>query len=239
MIEFTPEGWLGTIQKYAEEAVKFVAAKGEPCWFDFNGARIEVSATDAVGDILAQYDRHCAEASRIYNSPENVEKRRQEAAREEEKRVAAFAVYIEALKKAEETGLREIECLWPNTRKELDAVLDVLESRGHDYGTCVYAVSIAAYSAECYMHSKLGTTGFQAGCVDFDVLRRSRGIKGPFILLKLEDHLYPQYDLHAKLDEMIDTNIEWLQQEAKRKLVQIGDKGHPEVLARLKKLAKD
>lgn len=69
-------------------------------------------------------------------------------------------------------------------------VMDYIESlvtQDHDYGTCVYAMSMAAVAAYNYVARKLGVTGFQASCADLDIVRRNRRIDGPFMLVNGEN----------------------------------------------------
>ena len=115
---------------------------------------------------------------------------------------------------------------------ELANYIEALQGQKHDYGTCVYAMSMAAVAAYNYIASALGVTGFQASCADMDILRRTRGMEGPFILLKGEDLLYPQYDLNAKLNEFIKEIQPWLAEEAEKKLAAGNAKhAHPDVIA--------
>lgn len=124
--------------------------------------------------------------------------------------------------------------------EELKDYIDGLVKQQHDYGTCVYAMSMAATAAFNYVASQLGVTGFQASCADLDVLRRTRHIEGPFIFMQLRDLLYPQYNLHEKLNEFIASGQDWLKEEAAKQLakhVQEGDLAHPNVVAHWRKLA--
>ena len=106
----------------------------------------------------------------------------------------------------------------PSLVEELNEYIRSLVEREHDYGTCVYAMSLAATAAFNHVASKLGVTGFQASCADLDVLRRTRGMDGPFIILKAEDMLYPQYDLPGELQEAIARWQGWLSEQAALKI---------------------
>lgn len=131
--------------------------------------------------------------------------------------------------------MRDTKVITPKTIKELTNYIDNLENQDHDYGTCVYAMSMSATAAFNYIAHKLGVTGFQASCADLDILRRIRGIKGSFILFKAEDLLYPQYDLNSKFIEWQNEQKEWLKGEAKKLLVE-NKEAHPNVKAYWKKL---
>lgn len=113
--------------------------------------------------------------------------------------------------------------------EELSAYIATLVDREHDYGTCVYAMSMAATAAFNLVASRLGVTGFQASCADMDILRRTRHLNGPFMLLKGEDALFPQYDLRGRLDEFLRDIQPWLAEQATAKLQQPLEHVHPSV----------
>jgi len=137
-----------------------------------------------------------------------------------------------------EAEMRERPSPWPKTREELHATIDALIDGEHDYGTCVYAMSLAAVAAYNFVAHELGATGFQASCADLDILRRNRSIDGPFALIKGEDMLYPQYDIEAKVREYLSGWQEWASKEAKKKLADPTTIGAaPSVIAHWQKLA--
>lgn len=140
----------------------------------------------------------------------------------------------------QEFALRDSKAPWPKTIEELIAYIRDLESQKHTYGTCVYGVSLAATAAFNYMSGKLGITGFQASAADLDVIRRTRGIEGSFILFKAEDLLYPQYDLVSRMRDWCENQSGWLAERAKLKLAEFEGKEHqphPNVKAHWEKLA--
>lgn len=106
----------------------------------------------------------------------------------------------------------------------------------HDYGTAVYAMSMAATAAFNYAAKTLGVTGFQASCADMDFLRRTRGMEGPFMIVKGEDALFPQYDIPGKVTEFLSDIQPWLAEQAAKKL-ESGCGAHPNVMAHWQKLA--
>lgn len=79
-----------------------------------------------------------------------------------------------------------------NTLDEVRDYIASLVAGQHDYGTCVYAMSMAATAAFNHVASVLGVTGFQASCADMDVLRRTRGWEWGR-LMDYTKLLYPQY----------------------------------------------
>jgi hypothetical protein len=146
-----------------------------------------------------------------------------------------------------EKEMREATVPTFSSAEELQKYIDGLVTQEHDYGTCVYAMSIAATATFNYVANVLGVTGFQASMADLDIIRRTRHMKGPFMLLKGEDLLYPQYDLHQKVDEFEDDCRDWLRDEAKRMIAEQEDgedwrkeyPPHPDVMQRWKDLASE
>lgn len=139
--------------------------------------------------------------------------------------------------KLTEQELREAEAPSPETIADLAVVIEDLVHREHDYGTCVYAMSIAAVAAFNHVAHKLGVTGFQASCADMDVLTRTRRMKGPWCIVDLHDTLYPQYDVQAKLAAYIAENRDWQREQAQKLLAERVEDAHPDVMAHWRKLA--
>lgn len=143
----------------------------------------------------------------------------------------------------DEMGMRDFEAPTPDTVEELAEFVRTLVEREHDYGTCVYAMSLAAVAAFNHVARKLGVTGFQASCADLDILKRIRHMEGPFIVLDGANLLYPQYDLRERLDNFInsDDTQQWVAQQAKKLLDEHpeGDHTHPNVRAHWERLAEE
>lgn len=116
-----------------------------------------------------------------------------------------------------EQEMRDADVPTPKNSAELVEYIYSLVNRPHEYGTCVYAMSMAAVSAFNLVAHQLGVTGFQASCADLDIIRRTRSLKGPF-MIDGHDMLYPQYDLHARLEEAIQKWKKWAKEEAKKLL---------------------
>lgn len=135
-----------------------------------------------------------------------------------------------------EQEMREAEVPTPHSLEELSAYIDGLTAQNHDYGTCVYAMSMAATAAFNYVAHKEGVTGFQASCADMDVLRRTRRLKGPFMLVDLTNHMYPQYDLVDRVHSAIEETSDWYKEEAQR-LLDANTEAVPSVIAHWQKLA--
>jgi hypothetical protein len=137
-----------------------------------------------------------------------------------------------------EEGMRTAKVPWPETKQELIDYIDSLVDREHNDGTRVYAMSMAAVATFYYVSGKLGLLNFEESNADLDFIRRRRRINGPFILLKGEDALYPQYDLRARLDRALQGWRPWLKEEAGKRLADAGNgDAHPMVLEHWKKLA--
>ena len=136
-----------------------------------------------------------------------------------------------------ELEMREVEAPSPKTPEELAIYIASLVDREHDYGTCVYAMSLAAVASFNYVAGKLGVTGFQASCADLDVIRRTRHLNGPFMLIKAHDALFPQYDIPRSVADAIAGWAPWLQSEAVKLLAEASSNAHPNVVAHWKRLA--
>lgn len=139
--------------------------------------------------------------------------------------------------KTTEEQMREEIVPTHNTSEELLAYINSLITRGDDYGTAVYAVSMAAVAAFNYVASKQGITGFQASCADLDIIRRTRMMKCPFALLAGNDMLYPQYNLQNKLSEAIESWRPWAAKEAEKLLSENRDSACSKVVEHWEKLA--
>jgi hypothetical protein len=234
MKTFEPLG--GTsISSAIKEALE-IAASGEPCTFDFNGTAVIVNAGDDPTALEKQwYADFDANQKAYLASPEYAEvQAKRKADAEQERR--NFAAQVESLRTLNEKELRDLKLLWPHTLEELNSLTVALTERQHDYGTCVYAMSIAATAAFHYVAHVLGVTGFQASCADLDILRRTRLYDGPFAIIKAEDMLYPQYDIPAKVSEIVSEWKPWAAEQARIKLQENGD-AHPDVRARWEQLA--
>lgn len=105
---------------------------------------------------------------------------------------AKWAAEIAAAGAMTEQQMREAKVPTPGDVDELVAYIRGLVERPHDYGTCCYAMSMAATAAFNYVARQLGVTGYQASCADMDILSRTRGWKWGR-LLNYENLLYPQY----------------------------------------------
>lgn len=138
-----------------------------------------------------------------------------------------------------EKELCEWKCPTPDTLDELRELVAGLLALQHDYRTCVYAMSLAANAAFNHVARKLGVTGFQASCADMDFMRRTRGWKGPAMILDGNDALYPQYDIHGKVREWTERPAfrRWLADEARKELASKHEHAHPDVVAHWERLA--
>lgn len=136
-----------------------------------------------------------------------------------------------------ETEMRDSQAPTPETAEELAAYIADQVGGRHDYGSCVYAMSLAATAAFNYVASKLGVTGMQASCADLDVLRRTRRIKGPFAIIDANNMLYPQCDIQEKVREYLAGWTPWAAKEAAKLLEEPLEYAHPNVIAHWKKLA--
>lgn len=116
----------------------------------------------------------------------------------------------------EEMAVAEVP--WIESIEELTSYITKLVEQDHEYGTAVYAISMAATATFHYVAAKLGATGFQASCADMDILRRTRSYKGPFMVIDGSKLLYPQYDIIADVQGAIEGWQSWAAEEAQKKL---------------------
>jgi hypothetical protein len=119
---------------------------------------------------------------------------------------------------ATEQEMRDTEVPGIYSMEELVEYINALVAKEHDYGTAVYAMSMAAVATFNYVAYKEGVTGFQASCADLDIIRRIRHIKGPFMLIKGYDMLYPQYDIESQVNEVVREWRPWAKEEATKLL---------------------
>lgn len=143
---------------------------------------------------------------------------------------------IKSLEGATEQQLREMEAPWPETIDELNDYVQALTTMDHDYGSCVYAMSLSATAAFNYVAHAQGCTGFQASFAGGDIIRRVRSIDGPFSIIDYSWLLYPQHcdKFHHTLTRR---TWAWAQEEAKKKLDGIDEfKPHPDVKAHWEKI---
>lgn len=119
-----------------------------------------------------------------------------------------------------EQEMREAKVPTLESPEQLIDYIRSLTEREHDYGTCVYAASMAAVAAFNHVASRLGMTGFQASCADLDIIRRTRRLACPFAIIKGDDLLYPQYDIEGRVRELIAEWMPWARDEARRMLAE-------------------
>lgn len=159
----------------------------EPVTFDFNGTVHEVRPWESEESRKARAEERVGH--RILTRGEMAER----ASREMEEAREKYEAERAASGAQTEQEMREAVVLWPKSEEELAAYIRSLVDRPHDYGTCVYAMSMAAVAAFNYVSGKLGVTGFQASCADMDFLARTRGLKHGFRVIDYGESLYPQY----------------------------------------------
>ena len=142
------------------------------------------------------------------------------------------------IQKLDEAGLRELKAPWPKTMEELTEFIKSLTEREHDYGTCVYAMSLAANAAFNYVSGVVGSSGFQASCADLDFLKRTRNYTHGFMILDYNKLLYPQFldkEHFPGIWDCITNNKEELIKAAKELLSTTKD-AHPDVIKHWKRI---
>ena len=104
--------------------------------------------------------------------------------------------------------------------EELTAELAYLASKEHDYNSSAEAIWQAALAAFNFMANQVGATGFQASWAALRFYGQAMHIDGPFLVLRAEDALYPQYDLPGRLQQFLDEARDWLADEARKSLAE-------------------
>lgn len=220
------------INAVCEKAATEAQRVGKPVHFVFNGIHVTVAPGEGAEVASARWTADFEARAKAWR--ESPECAALEAKRTADDKAADEAHMIETAKNEKE--MREAKVPWPRTEAQLLEYIRSLVEREHDYGTCVYAMSMAAEAAFNYVAHRLGVTGFQSSCADMDFLSRTRGIKGPWMILKAEDALYPQYDLRGKLNKMLTEAKPWLKEQATAKLAETKN-AHPDVISHWKRLA--
>ncbi len=135
-----------------------------------------------------------------------------------------------------EAELRAEQAPVPKTIEELNEYIASLEAIVPDYGIAVYVVSLSATATYNYLSYKHGMTGFQASCADLDIIRRTRHLECPFMLVKADDMLFPQYDMYQNLSDAMREWMPWASQRA-TELLKDTTGCHPSVVKRWHLLA--
>jgi len=137
-----------------------------------------------------------------------------------------------------EKEMREAKVITPKNIDELITEIKKLTEMNHDYGTAVYAMSMAAVATFNYIASELHVTGFQASCADLDILRRTRQMEHGFKVIDFNRLLYPQYvkEFPITYDSLLIENIEHLSEAAKKNLNDC-ENAHPKVIKHWKMIA--
>jgi hypothetical protein len=202
--------------------------------FKFNDTDVWVDPKiDSCDGIVKRWEKDMEASSKAYR--EHPDRIKEAAGRERKEKAEREAVMVD--NSATEAQMRESEVPWPKTTKQLIQYIESLTKRNQEYGTCVYSMSMAAVAAFNYVAGQLGVTGFQSSCADLDIIRRTRRMKGPFMLIKCEDALYPQYDIPSKISEAMEEWKPWLKEQAAVKLAEASGYTHHDVIAHWEKLA--
>lgn len=212
------------IGNVCKKACALATEKGEDVKFTFNAVEVIAHPDDNPDALYKKWEADFESAAKAWReSPEYKARDEKIAAEEKAKREAHMVCTAQG-----EMEMRNAEVPWPVTMAQLVEYIESLSNRQHDYGTCVYAMSMAATAAFYFMSNELNVTGFQASCAGLDILRRTRSMKGPFLLIKAEDAMYPQSNPHEKLIEAMKDWRPWLKQEAEKLLAET-DGVHPRV----------
>lgn len=221
------------INTVCEKAAMLAQEKNQPVHFEFNGTHVTAQPGEPAESLVSRWTTDFEAAAKTYReSPEYAAREVKWAA----KAKAADAAHLME-SASTEPEMRDAKVPSIRTKEQLSEYIESLTQRSHDYGTCVYAMSMAATAAFNYAAHVLEVTGFQASVAELDVLRRTRGIEGPFMVIKGEDFLYPQCTPEKKLYEAELEWAPWLKEEAAKKLANMEYPVHPDVEAHWRALA--
>lgn len=220
------------IREVLARAVAQVEETGKSVTFDFNGTLHEVVPGDTYLTAKARAEE------RTGHPILSAEEEREQARRSLEEMERSTREAIETAGAPTEAQMRDAKVPWPKTEEELIDYVRSLVDRPHDYGTCVYAMSMAATATFNYVSGKLGVTGFQASCADMDILRRTRGWEWGR-LLDYTKLLYPQTcdaEHFPSHEQLIEENKGELAKRA-RALLAERERAHSAVVAHWQWLA--
>jgi hypothetical protein len=134
---------------------------------------------------------------------------------------AEINALLPILRHGNERELRGCKVPFPRSLRDVQRIVEAVTKRQHDYGTCVYAMSISAEAAFNYVSHELGCTGFQASCADLNFLSRTRHMEHGFQIINYDNLLYPQYaDKWPSRSKVIEENIDELGKAAEKKLAE-------------------
>ena len=137
-----------------------------------------------------------------------------------------------------EDAMREAEVSCPQSMESLIEYINDLIGVEKTFGTGVYAASMAAVATFYYVSQRVNLSGFQKSIADLDILRRTRRIGCPFILLQADALLEPdglQFAVNRHLPEWLP----WAAAVARRNLyTAIQDAVDPKLWAHWEELSK-
>lgn len=116
---------------------------------------------------------------------------------------------------------------------------ELTEDYEHDYGTVCHAMAAIGLAAMWAFNNSEGArggiTGFQAGCVMWEVIRHMNyeNNKCGLRLLDMDDLLYPQYE--HKFTAISKDTWDAVKKEAQNRLLERGN-AHPKVVAHWKSI---
>lgn len=121
------------------------------------------------------------------------------------------------------------------TDADLSVLIKEIKEYEHDYGTIVYGCMAAMIGAFNVVNRGPtgGITGFQAGCLGWEAVKKFMSISGPARIIDYENLLYPQYA--RTFDKTISPETwSYVQEKAKENLAKGPEHAHPNVIAHWK-----
>ena len=110
----------------------------------------------------------------------------------------------------------------PRTLTELSDYIQSLvafeEDGGSGYEKSADAMWKAAAAAFNLVAREVGATGFQASWAALKFYGEVMHVECPFMIVRLEDALFPQYDIPGRVRGWMDESGEWVREKAAEKL---------------------
>ena len=154
---------------------------------------------------------------------------------DKERREREFAAYDVSVTGTVEPDAEKLAALVADLKA---AVTFSYDSGTDGYQQSADAMRKAAVAAFNWAASVVGPTGFQASWAALRAYAEMMHIDCPFMVIRIEDALYPRYNLPGRLAEFIEENRGWLAEQAKAKLAENREfSAHPRVVEHWRKLA--
>lgn len=108
-----------------------------------------------------------------------------------------------------------------------------------DYSKAAQKLTVLAVLGFQYAAHVVGATVFQASCTDLAFLGIVRMMDQPFAIIHAGEMLYPQYNIHARVEGYLEGWKSWAAEEARKKLAENHEYAAERVVAHWKLLVEE